>query len=152
MIKSYRPNLSTHLRNVNVRNLIAKKSGSSSVIFISEENNEIILKVFDSSENFNFMERYSTKENQEKLLTKIKGSLETYKKIIPYHGTVLNSGNGFITMTGGKEFNVLPGGHVEIFKKEEKITYKQFVCSCAATGCKGQWSHISPNVCIFDIA
>ena len=27
-------------------------------------------------------------------------------------------------------------------EKEVKITYKQFVCSCVATGCKRQWRHI----------
>ena len=59
----------------------------------------------------------------EKLSREIQNSLETYKKIIPYHGLVLNKGNGFITMTGGKEFNVLPGGEVQIFKKSEKITH-----------------------------
>ena len=123
IIKNYRPNLSSHLNNVDVRRLISQKSGSSSVIFISKNNDQINLQVFDESENYNFVEKYPLSLSTEKLSREIQNSLETYKKIIPYHGLVLNKGNGFITMTGGKEFNVLPGGEVQIFKKSEKITH-----------------------------
>jgi len=126
ILRNYKNNIHEHLNNPEVRNLIAEKTNSGSLISVTIKSlasgSEVSLKIYGSNGEDIYIDEKTnlSHSNIEVIYQTLINWLTKFEKMIPYDGLIIGVLGDQFTVDTGTLYGVMDEDHVDIVRLTEK--------------------------------